>query len=560
MQLFTNISHEIRTPLTLIKTPIEEILSRQQLDPDIRKHLSLMRRNAQRLLTLINQLLDYNKIEAGKIKLQIASGDIVRFIENIVGGFEVVAKEREIHFTFSTSQKSMYAWFDDDKIEKIVSNLINNALKYTPPNGSIRVSLDFPRISKRINNSRFPALGTYLPSIFRRTARNQANGELKQYTSLQLTVADRGCGIPKDQLARIFNPFYQGNLFNSMLGKGAGIGLAYTKELVQLHHGEIDAASAPGEGTLFTVKIPVDYAYYRLQKGKGVIEKSASEMFSEENISLKSNSSLPATENVRMPAGIQSSKPLLLIVDDEIEMQSFLVDILRSNYKIITATNGKEAMDIAVNEIPDIIISDVMMPEIDGIKFTENIRSNPLTCHIPVIILTAKIDYQHKIEGLQVGAFEYLSKPFHIKELVLKLKNLLKLRELWKEKYSSELYLKPEHVSIDNLDSQFIERTKNIIEENLSDDAFDYKTLAQKSGYSKRQLYRKIKALTGFTCNELIRNIRLERAKELISKDQDINIAQIAYSVGFKEYSYFEKCFKDYFGSPPKNFRAKNHT
>ena len=558
LQLFTNISHEIRTPLTLIKVPIEEMMSQGELHPEVKKHLSLMQRNAQRLLILINQLLDYNKIETGKVRLQIASGDIVRFIENIAGGFQIIAKERGINFSFSTTRKSFYGWFDDDKLEKIISNLINNALKYTPPNGSINVSLKFLTIS----NLKVRFLTKYFLPIVKHKRYLPAPDQDNSYTYIQINVSDSGYGIQKEQLSKIFNPFFQGNLFNSMVGKGAGIGLAYTKELVQIHHGEINAASNPGKGTVFTVKIPIDFAYYRMQKRKGAIERTGTKMLSDENELLPFDSTLSEIEDesVQAPGGIQSSRPLLLIVDDEIEMQSFLVDILHSDYKILTATNGKEAIEIAINEIPDIIISDVMMPEIDGIEFTNSIRTNSLTCHIPVIILTAKIDYQHKIEGLQVGAFEYLSKPFHIKELLLKLKNLLKLRELWKEKYSNELYLKPEHVPVNNLDSQFIERTKLVIEENLSDDTFDYKILAKKLGFSERQLYRKIKALTDFTCNELIRNIRLQRAKELILKDHDSNIAQIAYSVGFKEYSYFEKCFRDYFGNPPKNFRAKKHS
>ncbi|NIA28679.1 MAG: response regulator [Actinobacteria bacterium] len=562
LQLFTNISHEIRTPLTLIKVPIEEMISQEELHPEVKKHLSLMQRNAQRLLTLINQLLDYNKIEVGKVRLQIASGDIVRFIENIIDGFQVIAKEREINFSFTTAKKSMYAWFDDDKLEKIISNLINNALKYTPKNGSINVSLEFLTIAAKTGNGRFNFFIKYFSLFTGHRKYFPSTGKDNKYTYIRIAVSDTGYGIQKEQLSKIFNPFYQGKLFNSMVGKGAGIGLAYTKELVQIHHGEIDAAGNPGKGTVFTVKIPIDYACYRMQKRKGMVERMRTEMLSDENELLQFDKTLSEIENesVLTPDGIQSSKPLLLIVDDEIEMQSFLADILHSDYKILTATNGKEALEIAVNKIPDIIVSDVMMPEIDGIEFTESIRTNPLTCHIPVIILTAKIDYQHKIKGLQVGAFEYLTKPFHIKELKLKLKNLLELRELWKEKYSKVMYLKPENLPINSLDSQFIERTKLVIEENLSDDIFDYKILAKKLGFSERQLYRKVKALTGFTCNELIRNMRLERAKELILKNQDSNIAQIAYCVGFKEYSYFEKCFKDYFGNPPKKFRAKKHS
>ena len=559
LQLFTNISHEIRTPLTLIKVPIEELMTHDELHPEVKKHLSLMQRNAQRLLILINQLLDYNKIETGKVRLQIASGDIVRFIENIVSGFQIIAKERDINFSFSTTKKSFYGWFDDDKVEKIISNLINNALKYTPKNGSINVSLNFLTIS---NQNRVNFFTKYFLPFARHKKYLPASGEYNSYTYIQIKVSDTGYGIQKEQMSKIFNPFFQGNIFNSMVGKGAGIGLAYTKELVQIHHGDINAVSNPGKGTVFTVKIPIDFTYYRMEERKGVTERKEAGVLSDENELLQFDSALSEIEDesVQTPDGIQSSRPLLLIVDDEIEMQSFLADILHSDYKILTATNGKEAIEIAVNEIPDIIVSDVMMPEIDGIEFTEKIRNNPLTCHIPVIILTAKIDYQHKIEGLQVGAFEYLTKPFHIKELKLKLRNLLELRELWKEKYSKEIYLKPENVPINSLDSQFIERTKLVIEENLSDDNFDYKILAQKLGFSERQLYRKVKALTSFTCNELIRNMRLERAKELILKSEDSNIAQIAYSVGFKEYSYFEKCFRDYFGNPPKNFRAKKHS
>lgn len=564
IKIFTNISHEIRTPLTLIITPLEEVLTWDSLNTKITGALNVMRRNTLRLQVLIDQLLDFSKLTAGYARLDITSGDIVRFIQNIKDNFQKLADNHQINYLLSASDPSIIAWFDRDKIEKVISNLLSNAFKYTPERGKIAISLNlqFRTIPFAPSHRLYPDHSVFIWMYLK--IKNAALTFLYfirhkkiSFRFIQIKIADSGAGILNENLPKIFKRFYDDKHLKSTSKQGWHIGLAYTRELVQLHYGEIYVHSQPGEGTTFTVLFPIDEIFYlggpEVKKMDAVLPVPLKEP-GEEPTGFRDPISV---KNIPPLHDEKAKQPILLIIEDEIDMQNLLGGILETEYQLVFAGNGREGLKKAIQMIPDIIISDVMMSEMDGIELVRDLKNDRLTCHIPVILLTARYGFSHKMEGLEGGADEYLVKPFNPGELKIRLRNLLESRKILREKYSTEFSLKPKTSSIKftDLDAQFIKRLKKIVEENMADENFDYNVLIKQLGISRRQLFRKIKALTNFTCNELIREMRLLKAQELLINSQ-LTITEIAYEVGFKEYSYFERCFKERFGKTPKSFRT----
>ncbi|MEZ5038721.1 MAG: ATP-binding protein [Saprospiraceae bacterium] len=528
-RFFANISHEFRTPLTLILGPLKK--AQEQLpasdaektwqtseDAEVSfpaRHIVMMRRNAERLRQLIDQLLDLSKLENGSMKLQVAAGDVVSFVRAMVFSFESLAERRQIHFQTEFPPAGKMGYFDKDKIEKIIANLLSNAFKYTPERGNVSVK-------------------TVLE-----------NGRLK------VSVEDSGPGISKEELDKIFERFYQ---VEGTEDKGTGIGLSLVKELVELHRGQISVESASGKGTVFKVSLPVAKESF----AEGEITSS------KENELAQTRSPIYAAVETEQEPSDQfphqpSTHPLLLIVEDNPDLRRFIAETMQGEYQIISAENGKEGIEIAIERTPELIVSDVMMPEMDGFELCETLKKDERTSHIPVILLTAKAGQQHKVAGFEMGADAYLTKPFDEQELLVRARNLVEQRRRLQERFSgpSDLanfkkwtQLKPAEVAITSTDQRFLEKVAAAIEANMDNEFFCVEDLAGTVAFSRSQLHRKLKALTGKSANELIRDFRLTRAKELLEKRAG-NVSEIAIQVGYNSLSYFTRSFKNAFGVPP---------
>lgn len=516
LKFFTNISHEIRTPLTLILGPLNKMLQANTADSNTMESLKLMQRNTHNLDRLISQLLDFRKLQSGNLKLNLTEADIVGFISNIVTSFKGYATDKNIKLTFNTLKKRLFTSFDPDKIEKIINNLLSNAFKYTEANGSISV---------------------YLSLIFDTEEEDfDSDADKKQF--IEITIKDTGKGIPKKNLDRIFVRFFQSDEKDAQ--SGAGIGLSLVKDLVKLHQGNILVTSKVEKGTKFTIRIPYKMAT--------------------ENIENVSNS----TENSKTnPAGISGNEEptdpnekIMLVVEDNTDVRQFVSSHFEAFYKVYQAINGEEGWKKTLELVPDIIISDIIMPETDGYDLCKRLKNDERTSHIPVILLTAMHSKEHQLKGLTKGADDYITKPFDLSVLQAKVDNILSIRESLKEKYTSTMVLEPTNVVLTSPDEKFLKRVVDVVEENIADSELDIENFALKVGISRMQLYRKLHALTDMTVKEFIRHIRLKRAIQLLDQ-QKLNISEVAYEVGFKDLSHFRKCFKKEFKMSASEYLSK---
>ncbi len=501
---FANISHEFRTPLTLISGPINQQLKSDKLTVDERHNLEIANRNSNRLLSLVNQLLDISKIESGGVKLQVSKGEILAFVGTLADGFSFSAKQQNITFTITTNKYEGETWYDKDAVEKIVINLLSNAFKYTPKNGAISCET-------RIDND-----------IFYFNINNSAT-------------------ISKEEIKNIFQRFHQGNQNK----EGIGLGLALVKELVELHKGQITVASV-NNNTAFLVVLPVN------KKAFNESELSVNKVNSENDNTLYNNETQLITNENQDEINDQEL-PILLIVEDNDEVKFYLQSIFKNQYKILTAPNGEQGINTAIEFVPDIIISDIMMPVKDGIALCNTLKTDERTSHIPIILLTAKVGEEHEIKGIKTGADDYITKPFNEDVLQLKVKKLVEGRALLRDRYSQELILKPKDISVNSFDEQFLERVQTIFKDRLIESSFSIDEFSKSVGMSRMQLHRKLKALTGFTTSEFIRSQRLKLAAQLLKKSE-INISQVGYSVGFNDHAYFSKCFKEIYNCTPTEY------
>ena len=504
---FANISHEFRTPLTLISGPIQDALNDESLPEDRRRDFEMAHRNAERLLSLVNQLLDMSKIESGNLKLQIQQGNPIRLIAALSESFIFSAKQKNISYSLDIEQNDHVLWFDKDAIEKIVVNLLSNAIKYTPEKGSIVCK-------SYINND-----------------------------NLFLEVKNSGEGLTTDQLNNIFERFYQTNEQN----QGTGIGLSLVKELVELHKGKISVTSEPNQWTIFKVLIPMDRNSF---KNEHFI--SASNTISKVKEPLNRVSAYESDDEF-----IENEQPVLLIVEDNEDLKILIKQIFDKSYNVITASNGKLGVEKAFEQIPDLIISDIMMPIKDGITLTNELKNDERTSHIPIILLTAKAGDESKFKGIETGADDYITKPFDKKLLNLKVKKLIESRRKLQTRYSQELILTPKDIAVTNIDEKFLEKVQAVLEGKLIESSFSIEDFSKAVGMSRMQLHRKIKALTGLSASEFIRSQRLKLAAQLLKKS-DINISQVGYTVGFNDHSYFTKCFKEAYNCTPTDFAKRN--
>lgn len=513
-RFFTNISHEFRTPITLILGPLKKFYHNASKKEE-KEELRMMIRNGERLHRLINQLLDLSKLEAGKMKLHATDTEIVAFLKEIASSYESMAIDKKIKYIFYPEVQELRVYIDQEKISKVVHNLLANAFKFTKSGGEIILNLK------------------------------------KEGGHCLISVKDSGIGIPSDQIDKVFDRFYQVDSSQTRLYEGSGLGMALAKELIDLHHGNISVSSTEGKGSIFTVTLFLGREH--LAKGEITNEEySLSERAQMSDIVIPVDSGESTTQTLTTP-----DKPTILIIEDNPDMRTYIRKLLLEEYQILEAANGKTGVKLAEENSPDLIISDIMMPEMDGYKVCSLVKTNELTSHIPVILLTAKADRESKLTGLETGADDYLSKPFDADELHLIVRNRIEERRKLRERFSREIMLEPKHVSVTSLDEQFLTKVLAIIEAHIDDEPFSIDELSRLAGYSNMHFYRKIKALSGQTPSLFLRMIRLKRAADLLSRNSD-NVAQVAYAVGFNSLSYFNKCFKEQFGvTPGKYFGAR---
>ena len=519
-RFFTNISHEFRTPLTLVMGQIESFLTA----PDTDK-LKMAHRNAAQLQRLINQLLDLSKLEGGKMTLRASCQNIVPLLRHLTSTFESMAEQKNIALRFESTSSSIRVYYEQDKVEKILYNLLSNALKFTPTGGQVLVkAATAMRGSTQVGTS-------------------EEKGELK------ISVRDSGVGIPADRLPHIFDRFFQVDSSHTREFEGTGIGLALTKELVQLHGGGIAVESTEGFGTTFTVTLPLDKAHLPAEQIVDVAEVSTgfgnlSGLAADESFS---SGEVPASDN---PEPMDDKKDMILIVEDNADMRTYIRQGLERAYHILEAANGEEGFTQAQEHVPDLIITDVMMPQVDGYEFTRKIRQETVTAHIPIIMLTAKAAEEDKLAGLEQGVDAYLTKPFNKEELLIRVRKLIEMRQKLRQQTGGQIILQPGEIAATSLDQQFLQQIQQTIEDNINNEAFGVDKLALEVGVSQRQLQRKLKALTDHSPQQCIRTMRLGRAKQLLEQGAG-TVTQIAFQVGYGDLTAFSKAFHAEFGQAP---------
>lgn len=557
-RFFANISHEFRTPLTLILGPAEKIISKFQ-DEEIQKQTGLIKRNANRLLGLINQLLDLSKLEAGKLRLETSLSNIVPFVKGITMSFELVAERKDISLRVKSSNDEIELYFDREKMTKILTNLLSNAFKFTPEGGTVIVSINFPT-PKSPPRRGIKGVGH--------------NGVHSSF--VEITISDSGAGIAEEEIPKLFDRFYQVDSSQTREHEGTGIGLALTKELVELHIGSIGVTSKKGEGTEFTIELPVGRGHLKdeeivdhldAEQTKDVIlsfaESEAKNLFVEEQIITdKKDSSSPFEDAIAGQARLRMTendseigeeKTIILVVEDNADVREFIKDSLGDEFKIEEASNGEQGVRKAEKIIPDLIISDIMMPKMDGNELTRILKNDEKTSHIPIILLTAKSEQESKLEGLKTGADAYLTKPFDTEELQIRINNLINIRRKLQEVYSKGKYLqRPTVNKLSSLDKRFMIKVMKIIEQHISEEEFSIEEFVKELDIGNMQMHRKLKALTGKSASRYIRSVRLARAKTMIEEKMG-NISEIAYSVGFGSPAYFTRCFREEYGHPPSD-------
>jgi signal transduction histidine kinase/ligand-binding sensor domain-containing protein/CheY-like chemotaxis protein/AraC-like DNA-binding protein len=512
-RFFANLSHEFRTPLTLIRGTVEKL--RGEEENAHRSDYRLIDRQADQLLDMINQLLELSKAESGKLVLHLQAGNLSAFLGELAGSFTALFESRQLRYRYTVPMQPVWVAMDQDKLTRILSNLLTNAAKFTAPEGVVQWSAMLEPASH-------------------------------QRVDLRVMVQDTGIGIPSDQLPRIFDRFYQVDGSATRAYEGVGIGLALVKELVELHGGTIEAASTEGEGTTFTVRLAFSLAMeHPTEPPQSLVSQS-------DDLALFSS-----PEPVPEPAG---HRPLLLIIEDNADVRYYLRNCFANHYRTLEAGNGAEGFRQVLESLPDLIISDVMMPAMNGIELCQRLKTDERTSHIPIILLTAKASPASKLEGLETGADDYLTKPFDREELLLKVRNLLDNRERLRERFRQQWGVQPAAVTVPSTDEKFLQRVFALLESNLSNPDFDVSAFMEQIGMSQTHLHRKLTALLGQSANELIRTFRLKRAASLLTQ-QHGNVSEIAFQVGFSSPNYFTKCFKDHFGHTPTEYarlRASN--
>lgn len=507
IRFFTNVSHEFRTPLSLILTPLERMIGAAE-EPVRRSQYQLIHRNARRLLNLVNQLLDFRRMEVHELKLHATDGDIVQFIEETAGSFTDIAEKKQIRFAYNATLKSLYAHFDHDKLERIIFNLLSNAFKFTPENGQVAVEVD--------------------------TAASEAG------TALTIKIQDTGIGIPYDRHEKIFERFFQHDVPGTLVNQGSGIGLAITREFISLMDGVIVVESEEGVGSIFTVILPITEAV------PAIVPPASNEVVAMEEEREPETSTITA-------AG--KKEHTVLLVEDNEDFLFYLKENLREYYNIVEAVNGKEGWQKTLSAHPDIIVSDISMPVMNGIQLCDKIKQDPRTKHIPVVLLTALTCEEQQLRGLETGAADYMTKPFNFEILVSKIKNLLRQQQSLKQAFTKQVAVKTTDIKVEDPNQRFVQEALAIVERNISNADFSVEELSRALLLSRAAVYKRLFVLTGKTPIEFIRQLRLQRAAQLLEKS-NMTVAEVAYETGFNNPKYFSKYFKTEYGKLPSAYQA----
>ncbi|MTI19835.1 response regulator, partial [Fulvivirga sp. RKSG066] len=495
-RFFSNISHEFKTPLTLILGPAKELL-KEAKDEKSKALLQNIKQNGQRLLKLINEILELSKIESGQTHVNLKQKDLVVFLKNLAHQFQSYAASRDLDLFFTSKISSVFMAFDPDLLEKVVINLLSNACKFTEPGGQVNLDLVI----------------------------------LNEEQVVEILVKDTGRGISSEKIPRLFDRFYHGQNEGFTTDQSStGIGLALTKELVTLHEGTIAIDSRVGVGTTVTIKLPL------------------------RSVAISSEDVEVPTQTLIIDEGV-SEKANVLIIEDNDELRSFIVSCLGDTYHCTEACNGVEGVEKAVKLVPDLIISDVMMPLKDGYQVCDELKSHASTDHIPIVILTGKSSQRSRLEGLQVAADVYLSKPFDPDELRLVLANLVSTREKMRLRYTQILKLETTEISVDSQEERFMKRAIESVESNIADEDFGVEELSQELNLDRTQLFRKLKTLVNMSPSNFIRELRLKRAKQMLEA-QAATVSEVAFAVGFRSTSYFIKCYKDKYNHSPGSYKT----
>ena len=512
LAFFTNVSHDFRTPLTLITDPVKRLMESKRMDDDDKFLLNIINKNVTVLLRLINQIMDFRKFENGKLEIHLSEFNIMDCMKEWAEAFRTLAYRKHITFKFNADEGDYNVIADAEMMERITYNLLSNAFKFTPENGSIEISL------------------------------GKCNDE-----AISIKFTDTGVGMPAEHVKHIFDSFYQIDVHHA----GSGIGLALVKAFVEMHHGNINVESTEGSGTSFNILIPAK------QDGdicRNIDRKALLNNLKEGAVLMAGQESLSA-ENDNNNENDDKSKAVVLVIDDNQDVREYVKSLLNSQYSVIEAANGKEGLKLAIANIPDIIICDVMMPVMDGMECCRELKAEQRTSHIPVIMLTAYSMDEQKIKGYECGADSYISKPFSSELLMARLHNLIENRKRLKDFFGDKAAISSAPLA--ETDKGFVEKLRTLIEENLGNADFSVEDMGEKIGFSRVQLYRKTKALTGYTPNELLRITRLNKANAIIKTSSEKSISEIAYEVGFSSPSYFTKCYKEQFGESPTDVLKK---
>jgi signal transduction histidine kinase/DNA-binding response OmpR family regulator len=507
IKFLTNLSHEFRTPISLIMGPVDNLIGHIK-EETLLNQLNLIRRNSKRLLNLVNQLLDFRKMEERELKLQCNEGDIVRYISDICNSFSDLAQRKRIEFGFHTGLSALHVLFDHDKVERILFNILSNAFKFTPENGNIAVLLQASQ-------------DVATPGV----------------TSVTISIKDSGVGIPKEAQAHIFDSFFQHETGSQILNHGTGIGLSISREFVQLHGGNIAVESEVGKGSTFTCKLPL--------KNAGTVGD------------VRLPELLPTNESIeeRNTTSASSMQPSILIVEDDDDFRFYIKETLKSTYRIFEAPNGKDGWQRALFHHPDIIICDVMMPVMNGLELAQKLKADKRTKHIPLIMLTAANTPEGILDGLESGAIDYMTKPFDFAVLQAKIHNILLLNQTFKDTYSKQVTVSLPETEIVSEKDCFLQKTLSYIYQNLDNPQLSVEILSTHMHMSRASLYNRLLEYTGMSPVEFIRSVKLEKAKDLLEKS-DMTITEIAYSTGFANSNYFTKVFKAKHNITPSEFVA----
>lgn len=517
VNFFTNISHEFRTPLTLILAPLEEMLADIKHNQRQGRNLNLIHKNVIRLLRLINQLMDFRKIEVEKMRLQASENDIIEFINDIMHSYESIAQKRNIDLRLITNERSINLWFDVNMLDKVLFNLLSNSFKFTKDGGYIYLYINRSEDEKNV----------------------------------VIKVEDNGVGMEEAAVKNIFSVFYQGEFENQ---RGSGLGLALSKEIIKLHKGSIIVTSKKWKGTTFTIQLPLGKEHLSKEELTERINTPFVDYEDEKVYTTELKTELAPKKELQ---GLKGNKDYtILIIEDNEDLRLFLKERLQSHYEILEAENGQSALQQSFDTVPDLIISDIVIPGKDGMSLTNILKSDVRTSHIPVVLLTGKTQMEHQIEGMRNRADAYITKPFNIEFLEQTIQSLLANRFLLKEHFTADLSSSLKTQTVGKIDRKFITEFTAIVESNLSNENFTVEDICKKLGISRVQLYRKVKALLNINVNDYILDSRLQKAKYML-QHEDISISEVAYATGFSSPAYFSTVFKSKFGITPKGFKEK---